>query len=288
MEHGWRVINADKTAPPHYIANSSVHGHQQVSYVHVDLTDMGQVMELFTGMDWKYSGTVDAVVHLAAMRGAGSRPSAVMMHHNTASTYNVLEACSRLHIYNVVLASSETLFGCPFVPGDNEPAYFPLDEALASAPSKSGYGLSKLVGEVIAEQYCRWDAAQKIISLRFSNVMDADDYQFFAAFQSDLKARAWNAWGYVDARDAAQACRLALEAYSTGAHVYNIASADTVVSVPSADLVHAVFPSVPYRPQSSSSSPYASLISIEKARRELKYKPQFSWQSGFVPGIVSR
>ena len=42
--------------------------------------------------------------------------------------------------------------------------------------------------------------------------MAVADYQAFPSFDADPSLRQWNAWGYIDARDGAQAVRLALEA----------------------------------------------------------------------------
>ena len=63
----------------------------------------------------------------------------------------------------------------------------------------------------MARQFCRWDPELKMIGLRFSNVMDPDDYARFPVFDADPRARKWNLWGYIDARDGAQAVRRALE-----------------------------------------------------------------------------
>jgi nucleoside-diphosphate-sugar epimerase len=60
--------------------------------------------------------------------------------------------------------------------------------------------LSKLLGEVTAEQYCRWDPSLKVVSLRFSNVMEVKDYETrfrTKTFQEDEVARRWNAFGYI-------------------------------------------------------------------------------------------
>jgi nucleoside-diphosphate-sugar epimerase len=42
------------------------------------------------------------------------------------------------------------------------------------APVQSAYSLSKLVGETIADQYVRWVPDMKILSYRFSNVIDVE------------------------------------------------------------------------------------------------------------------
>ena len=82
----------------------------------------------------------------------------------------------------------------------------------------------------MAAQLCRWDPALKMIGLRFSNVMEPDDYAAFPAFEDDAASRKWNLWGYIDARDGAQAVRLALESELTGLEVFIIANADTVMA----------------------------------------------------------
>lgn len=111
------------------------------------------------------------------------------------STYNVLEACRKLRITNVVLASSETLIGLPF---PNPPLSLPITEETPRQP-ESAYSLSKLLGEVMGEQYCRWDQELKVISLRFSNVMTLRDYDDFEGWQDDAAKRVFNVWGYIDA-----------------------------------------------------------------------------------------
>ena len=50
------------------------------------------------------------------------------------------------------------------------------------------------------------------LGLRISNIMAPSDYAAFPSWQDDPQVRRWNLWGYVDARDVAQAVRLGLEA----------------------------------------------------------------------------
>jgi len=77
------------------------------------------------------------------------------------------------------------------------------------------------------------------VALRFSNIMDPDDYQAFPSMWADPHSRKWNLWGYVDGRDVASACRLSLTAPSealAGSPGLIIAAADTVMNRPSAAL----------------------------------------------------
>lgn len=176
-----------------------------------------------------------------------------------------------LGLHRVVWASSETTLGLPFE--RERPAYAPIDEEHPPYP-ESSYALSKLLGEEMARQFNRWTKIP-YHGLRFSNIMEPDDYERFPSFWDDATLRRWNLWGYVDARDVAQACRLALDDELTGAEVFIVAAADTVMNWPSLELMAEVYPEVPVR---SGVGEFETLLSIDKARRLLGYEPQHSWR----------
>ena len=111
--------------------------------------------------------------------------------------------------------------------------------------------------------------------MRFFNIKEPQQYAEFPAYWQDARLRKWNLWGYVDVRDVAQSCRLGLEAPIQGAEVFIIAAADTVMARPSRDLLAEVFPQVPLR---ENIELHETLLSIDKARQELGYEPQFSWR----------
>jgi nucleoside-diphosphate-sugar epimerase len=255
---GYEVVNADRTPGPG-------------TFVRCDLSDYGQIVELLSGIEDRYDA-VDALVHLAAVPAPGLIPNAATFTHNMVATHNVFAAARLAGIRNVVWASSETVLGLPFT--ETPPPYFPVDEDYPARPNSS-YSLVKHLEEQMAAQLCRWDPALKMIGLRFSNVMVPSDYDRFGAFSADPSLRAWNAWGYIDARDGAQAVRLALESDLVGTEVFVIANADTVMTRPSADLAASVFPSVPVRRELGE---HETLLSIDKARRMLGYSPRFTWR----------
>ena len=261
LAHNYEVASVDLVRAPDLSAPFS----------RVELTDFGQTMAAFSQVDDRIRN-VTGVVHLAAIPAPGLAPNAVTFATNTISTYNVFEAARQLGIKNIVWASSETVLGLPF---DAPPPYVPIDEEYSGRP-ESAYSLSKLVGEEMAKQFCRWDPELKIIGLRFSNIMEPHDYAKFAEFQDDARKRKWNFWGYIDARDSAQAVRLALEAKIKGADVFIIANADTVMVRDSKALLAEVFPDVP---QKRSFGPQETLLSIEKARKILGYEPKYGWRS---------
>ncbi|MEX0853193.1 MAG: NAD(P)-dependent oxidoreductase [Bauldia sp.] len=266
MQHGYDVTSIDLVPPP---GQTNPPTPSNVRFSRADVTDFGQAMAALSMIDERVA-KVTAIVHLAAIPAPGQAPNHVTFATNTISTYNIFEAARQLGIRNVVWASSETVYGIPYPKG---PAYVPVDEAIQRP--ETAYSLSKLVGEEIAKQYCRWDRRLKIIGLRFSNVMEPEDYARFPAFDKDPRSRHWNLWTYIDARDAAQAIRLALEARITGAEVFGIANADSVMSRPNDELLAEVFPRAKrQRPV----EPNESLISIDKAREVLGYRPKYSWR----------
>jgi nucleoside-diphosphate-sugar epimerase len=260
VAHGHDVCSVD-LAPP---------ADPSVRHSRVDLTDYGQTVAAFSAIDDRVA-RVTGIVHLAAIRAPGLAPNHVIFETNTVSTYNVFEAARQLKIRNIVWASSETVLGLPFV---EPPPYVPVDEEYPGRP-ETAYSLSKLMGEEMARQFCRWDPAAKIIGLRLSNVMDPERYAEFPGFDDDPRKRNWNLWAYIDARDAAQAIRLALESKLTGAEVFVIANADSVMSQPNDALLDAVYPGVPRK---RAFGPNETLLSIEKARRVLGYEPRHSWR----------
>jgi nucleoside-diphosphate-sugar epimerase len=192
--------------------------------------------------------------------------------NNAVTTYNVFSAARLAGIRNIVWASSETVLGLPF---DVPPPYLPVDEEYPARP-ESTYSLVKHLEEQMAAQFCRWDPELKMIGLRFSNVMYPEDYAAFASFDADPLLRKWNLWGYIDARDGAQAVRRALDHRSSGVDVFVIANADTVMSRPSAELAAEVFPGVPVVKELGE---HETLLSIDKARRVLGYQPVHTWRN---------
>jgi nucleoside-diphosphate-sugar epimerase len=269
MEKGYTIASVDMVRPA---GLSNPPKPTDVNFTRADITDFGQVMAAFSGINARVEPPVTGIVHLGAIASPGEAPDHEIFEVNTVSTYNVFEAARRLGIRNIVWASSETVYGVPYAKG---PKYVPLDEEIEE-PHWS-YSLSKLMGEKMAEQFARWDPATKIIGLRFSNVQEPQDYANFAAYNKDARSRHFNLWTYIDARDAAQAIRKALDAKLTGAHVFGIANSNSVMARPNDELLDEVFPGTPRkRPL----LPNESLISIEKARRVLGYAPEFDW----VPG----
>ena len=272
VEHDWDVVVFDRIRPSGLADDVAA----AITHVPIDLTDYGQVLDAMFGVEERYDG-VDALVHLAAIPAPGLVADHETFANNMNSSFNVMSAARRAGITNIVWASSETVLGLPF---DTPPPYIPVDEEYDPRP-ESTYSLTKTLEETMARHLCRWDAELKMIGLRFSNVMEPQDYGQFPSFDEDPLARKWNLWGYIDARDGAQAVRKALEYDQAGADVFIIANADTVMSRSNDSLVDQVFPGTEVRRDLGE---HDTLLSIAKARRLLGYEPQHSWREELARG----
>jgi nucleoside-diphosphate-sugar epimerase len=250
---GFEVLNIDISAS----------SNPDDSTLIVDLTDLGETIEALAGFD--------AIVHLAAIPAPNIVTDGETFRINTMSTYNVFSAAAQHGVERVVWASSETLIGLPFV--REQPRYAPIDEDHPLLP-EFHYALSKLVGEEIAAQFSRWTGIP-FTALRISNIMTETDYERFPSWWEDPTIRAWNLWGYVDARDVALAVRCSLSAMTQGAEAFLIAASDTCMSRSSSDLLAEVYPTVP---TTRSVQGHETLLSIDKARSMLGYQPQHSWR----------
>ena len=264
------VVARELRAAGHDVIGMDVAGTRAPGFLQVDLTDYGQVVDAFAGLGDRGDG-VDAVVHLGAIPAPGLRSEVATFHNNMTATFNVFWAAVRLGIRRIVYASSETVLGLPF---DVPPPYVPVDEEYAPRP-ESVYSLVKTLEERMADELVRWHPDLSITALRFSNVMVPEDYAAFPSFDADAGIRKWNLWGYIDARDGAQAVERALTSAPVGFDTFIIAAADTVMTRPNGELLHEVFPDVPRRGEVGTNE---TLLSIDKARRLLGYAPQHSWR----------
>jgi nucleoside-diphosphate-sugar epimerase len=254
LEHGHRVFAADVLVPP-----PGALGKAQ--FTRADLTDFGQAVEVLQG--------AEAVVHMANIPAAGLRTPAVTFNENMTMNFNVFTAAAQAGMSRVVWASSETTLGLPF---DVPPKYAPVDEDHYPFPT-STYALSKVASETVAAHVAQWSGIP-FVALRFSNILGPADYQNFPTYWADPSLRKWNLWGYIDERDAAAACRLALTADVSGSESFIIAAADSVMTRPSAELMSEVFPTVPLRAVDGT----GTLLSIGKAAAVLGFRPAHSWR----------
>src|SRR5260370_36266937 len=108
-------------------------------------------------------------------------------------------------------------------------------------------------------------------------------YQRFPGFWDDARKRKWTLWGYIDERDVAASCRLALEAPAEAVHgnpAFIIAAADTVMNRPSAELLAEVYPGVQLTREVSQ---FGTLLAIDRAPQLPASEPAHSWPAHITP-----
>jgi nucleoside-diphosphate-sugar epimerase len=272
---GHQVTNADLTPL----------GHPDVTDLHVDLTDAGQVYSAMAGMPtmaWlddpapkvDKGSAYDAVVHFAAIPRILLAPDATTFASNILAQYHVLEAATRLGIRKVVFASSETTYGVCFAQGERKPLYVPVDEDHPVVPEDS-YAMSKVAGEVVARSFHARTGAD-IYGLRINNVIEPDEYAaMFPPFLADPSLRRRNLFAYIDTRDLGQMTLRALETDGLGFEIFNVANADMSVAATTEEIIDTFYDGVEVRREMGRDETF---YSIDKARDLLGYAPQHSWR----------
>ena len=233
-------------------------------FLRVDLTDAGEVYQALR------AAKAEAVIHLGAWANAGVVPDTRTYGDNVQGTFNLFQACADLGIQRVVSASSAQVYGFAKAP----PVYVPVDEAHPLRPANC-YALSKVVGEQTADYFVKC-FGMTILSFRLMGIrtpaqLDAE----LDELAEDPSKGTSLLWTRTDARDAAIACRLAVEAESVPSGSYNITGARVVLSELTATLVERYFGD---KTEVRDALPdHISPVSCAKAEASFGYQPQFVW-----------
>jgi nucleoside-diphosphate-sugar epimerase len=254
---GHEVVMIDKVPPTQPLPRGA-------KYWPVELLNLGEVYQAVAGADF--------VCHIGAIPSPTGFPGATTFQNNTISTYHVFQAAADSGVQKIIYTSSEMVYG--FLDGQRIiPQYLPVDEAHPTAP-QGPYGLSKKMGEDIAEMFCR-NHDLCAASFRLANVRSPGNYDVYPDRRKNAAGQAGGLWSYVDARDVGQACVKFWEADMTGHSVFNLSAADNWLDVPIEEV--------------KADSNYAHVVSregfkanktgwdISKARDQLGYEPKYSW-----------
>ncbi len=272
--HGHEVVNAD-VAPPRPIAGTGQSGPDAgpALFWRVDVTDYGDVVNALTG--------ADAVIHMAAVAAPNHMPEHQLFRINMLSNWNVLEACEVHGIRKVVMASSINALGAGWGERFYSPQYLPVDEAHPTRV-EDAYSQSKWLGEQMAEAFVRRGHIRQIANMRFHALWDPATAERHLK-QGDKKATsgrsAMGFWSWVGRHDAARACRLAVEKEFQGAEAFFINSSDTVLDIPTAEVIRREYPGVPLKRRIEG---FGTALDISKAKRLLGWEPVESWRDGTV------
>ncbi|MGE5217635.1 MAG: NAD-dependent epimerase/dehydratase family protein [Chloroflexota bacterium] len=239
--HGHAVSSLDAVKPRECLCPTYV----------VNLGKFDPLLEHFKG--------IDAVVHLARIRFPYTETGfnaakqqwefsdpggdAERFTENVAITNNVLTAAEGCGVKRIVCGSSLAVYGFYYPSTEVLPDYLPVDEDHPRRP-QDPYALTKLIGEQLCDALAQRSNAE-IASLRFAGVYTEAHRAMLLERRKNPTIRGTGAlWSYIDARDAARACRLALEANYTGHEAFNICASATIMGAPTRELIAKYFPGV--------------------------------------------
>ncbi len=268
-----RVVLRELGAAGHVVRSfdTTVSVSEGVDSVVGDIRDPEAVLDAVRGMD--------AIVHLAAIPAfKPGIPAHDFMEVNVVGTSNVLEAAAAEAVGKVVFAGSDSALGFVFATHPHAPDYLPIDEDHPLRP-QDPYGLSKLLGEELCRAATRRHGMETVC-LRFCWVWFEDTYANHAAITAmPMEELRKGLWGYVDVRDAARACRLAVERPVTpGSESLFITADDTYLERPSPELIAKAYPGVPLDESYFAAAPHRSLFNTARAARALGYAPRYHWR----------
>jgi nucleoside-diphosphate-sugar epimerase len=264
-----RAAVAELQAHGYEVKPADLHATEPWNTQIVDFTDLGQVIAVMQGQD--------AVIHLAAIPSPSVHSAEVVFRTNVLATFNVLEAATILGISNITMASSISALGYAFCHRAFNPLHLPIDEAHPLL-SQDCYGLSKMIGEELAEGYCRRNPAMSLASLRFTAVLDESAQSWLPAAReqpTDEVSTYGAFWTFVDVRDAASACRLALEYEAPGHEAYYICAPTIYRRDDIRALMAKHFPGD--YPIAETVRGRASPVDVSKAARLLGWRARYNW-----------
>ena len=247
----------------------------------VDLTKFNLLLDHFD--------KADAVIHLARIRFpytetgfdvatqkwhfADLAGDAERFNQNLAITNNVLTAAEAAGIKKIICGSSLAVYGFYYPSKQLVPDYLPVDERHPLRP-QDPYGLTKLIGENISDAVSQ-KSAIAVTSLRFSGIYSEAHRPMLLERKKNPLARGTGAlWSYIDARDAARACRAALEADLSGHQIFNIAAPNSLVDIPTRELVGRYLPQV--RDLRAGLDATGSGYSVARAKNVLGFEAKLS------------
>lgn len=260
-----RYVVRDLIAAGHTVTNADLAPSPGLpgAFLRVDLTDPGDCYQALA-----YSKS-EAVVHLGAWANAGVVPDTRTYGDNVRGAYNVFQACADLGIHRIVYASSAQVYGFAHA----APHCAPVDEDHPLRPCNS-YALAKVAAEEAAAYFVK-HFGLNILSFRFMGVrMPNEIAKEIDAMRANPASGAWLLWTRTDARDAARACRQAIEAASVQSGPYNITGPRVVLDQPAAELVATYFGD---KTVAHTLPDFASPLSITRAHEAFGYAPTYAW-----------
>jgi UDP-glucose 4-epimerase len=261
QEAGYQVIVFDLN-PPEY-----------GDYIEGDLTKLDDLLRATKGVDF--------VCHLGGVGDvylAFDRPY-LAAASNVAGTANLMEACLQNGVRKVIYASTWEVYG--------KPLYEPLDEEHPCNPDHP-YNISKLAGEQLTLSYDKLKGVKALAlrlgtaygeGMRPNSVFSIFIQKAMQGLPLTIKGSGTQTRQFTHARDIVRAFLRALDSPLHGDR-FNIVSPEVVQIKQLAELIAEKLPTqIVYEEARLGDIPPA-LVSSEKARSLLDWKPMVSFREG--------
>lgn len=253
----------------------------EFSFVKADITDYNQISVAVSG--------VDLVIHLAAIisvKDSVNNPEKTR-HVNVTGTENLIKACVKNNVKNLIAVSSAAVYG------DSPSAKDSLNEKSETKPT-SPYGESKLEMEDLVKRYSASNSINSVI-LRFFNVYGpghSDEYAgVISKFAQNIEEeRPLVIYGdglqtrdFVNIQDVIDSIRHTISRMEgKRSSTYNIAAGKSVTIQHLAEVMNEVSgknPDIQYEKPREGDIRY-SQADISLARKELDYCPKIDLRDG--------
>ena len=238
VDHGHEVLSIDRLPVAGSVRSSLV----------IDLLHAEHLAAVFEH--------ADGVIHLARKRfpytSDGFDPvsrtwktpdvlgDASTFNYNVNISYNVVAAAFTAGVRKLIMGSSLTIYGFYYPSRFSAPESLPVDEEYPLRP-QDPYSISKLVMERVCDAFAHKSEMQ-IASLRFAGICTDLTHGLLLERRKNPLRWAGPLWTYIDVRDAAVACRQAIEACFSGHEAFNICASDTFMKTPTAELARKYLP----------------------------------------------
>ena len=241
----------------------------------VDVRDLAAVQAALEG--------IEAVVHLAAIDRSVPAPDEDVFRTNVLGTWNVMHASEQAGVRRVLFCSSTAASGLDHSNPKMPPLYLPVDEAHPLRPADA-YGLSKRVGEAIAEAFVQRGRLE-VLALRPAFIAFPESLGFMrggGTMGGDRSEPLPYLRAYVSPEDCARAFLAALELHPyRGFEAFYITADDSFAEEPTVRRLETLYgATIAVRDtELYRHAPRASVFSNGRAKQRLGWRPGTRWEA---------
>lgn len=131
------------------------------AFINCDIRDEAALRKVFE------ENKFEAVIHFAGLKAVGESVKIPLAYYenNVSGSLNLYRLMAEFNVNNLVFSSSATVYGSSFE--------MPLKEEYGSGITTNPYGTTKLMNEIIIEDYCKARESLSAVILRYFNPVGA-------------------------------------------------------------------------------------------------------------------